>query len=135
MINYCQNGDIAHDLESDFKVIFQPLNILSRPVSWKQITYYIHIWYKCENHTWVIYSGQQDSIKSLIRSDVSRIPYTGVVISYLWSYTGWVKKPQFSLYFFLRRQKFIQLFDIHILTYVLILVHLSQYLWELQHFF
>jgi len=33
-----------------------------------------------------------------------------------------------------RIQKFTQLFAIHILTYVLIIVHLSQYLWELQHF-
>ena len=39
----------------------------------------------------------------------------------------------FLLIAILRRQKFTQLFAIHILTYVSILVHLSQYLWQLQH--
>ena len=34
----------------------------------------------------------------------------------------------------LGRQLFTQLFAVHILTYVPILIHLSQYLSELQHF-
>jgi len=41
----------------------------------------------------------------------------------------------FPLVAIFHRQKITQLFAIHILTYVSILVHLFQYLSELQHFF
>jgi len=61
--------------------------------------------------------------------------------SYSWNIQGEPKKvtPLRLLHIFpfaaiLRRRKLIMFFAIHIRTYLIILVHLSKYVWELPHF-